>query len=358
MFLNPTAYPTPRLTLSPWVTFPAPPGSRITSAPPAGRSVGQGHRLESLEQLGDRGRALHGLPGRQARALDHRVPQPQLDRIEVERGGEPVHLRLVGEARLHRAEPAHGAAGRVVGVHDVAVDRRVRADVRPDGEAGRVRDDSPRARRVGAAVEHDPRADEDELAVTGRAVLVLHARGVAVDVPEERLLAAVHELHGPVRVQGEQAGVDLHREILARTERPSDARERDPHALGRQVEARRELVAVDVQPLGRDVEVDAALAVGHREARLGSEERLVLHPDLVLALARRRPPRPRRRRHGGCARSAAGSRPGAAPASRAASRFSASSTTGSSSYSTSMRAAARLAVSGWSAATSATASPW
>ena len=44
-----------------------------------------------------------------------------------------------------------------------------------------------------------------------------------------------------------------------------------------------ELVAVDVQPLRGDVEVDAALAVRDREARLGAEEGLVLHADLVLA---------------------------------------------------------------------------
>ena len=52
---------------------------------------------------------------------------------------------------------------------------------------------------------------------------------------------------------------------------------------GGEAEARRDLVAVDVQPLRRDVDVDAALAVGHREAGLGAEERLVLDPELVDA---------------------------------------------------------------------------
>ena len=37
-----------------------------------------------------------------------------------------------------------------------------------------------------------------------------------------------------------------------------------------------------MQPLRGDVEVDATLAVGDREARLGAEERLVLHADFVL----------------------------------------------------------------------------
>ena len=77
--------------------------------------------------------------------------------------------------------------------------------------------------------------------------------------------------------------MDLHREVLAAAERAADAGQREPHLLGRQAEARGDLVAVDVQPLRGDVEVDAAVAVGHREAGLGPEERLVLHADLVLA---------------------------------------------------------------------------
>ena len=77
--------------------------------------------------------------------------------------------------------------------------------------------------------------------------------------------------------------MDLHREVLAAAERAAHAGQREPHLLGRQAEARGDLVAVDVQPLGRDVEVDAALAVGDREPGLRAEEGLVLHADLVLA---------------------------------------------------------------------------
>ena len=50
-----------------------------------------------------------------------------------------------------------------------------------------------------------------------------------------------------------------------------------------EAEARRDLTAVDVQPLGRDVQVDPAFAGGHGEARLRAEKRLILDPDLVLA---------------------------------------------------------------------------
>jgi len=76
----------------------------------------------------------------------------------------------------------------------------------------------------------------------------------------------------------------LHREILPGAECAAYARHREPNLLQRQPEDTRQLLLVDVQPLGRDVEVDAALAVRNREPRLGAQRRLVLHADLVLAL--------------------------------------------------------------------------
>ena len=105
-----------------------------------------------------------------------------------------------------------------------------------------------------------------------------------MDMADERLLAVVDDLHRAVRVQREQRRVDLHREVLAPAERAADPGEVDAHLLGRQAEARRHLRAVDVEPLRRDVDVDPALAVRHREPRLGAEERLVLDPGLVDAL--------------------------------------------------------------------------
>ena len=75
--------------------------------------------------------------------------------------------------------------------------------------------------------------------------------------------------------------MELHGEVLAAAERAADPGEMDPHHLGRQPEARRDLVAVDVQPLGGDVDVDAALAVGDRETGLRAEEGLILDADVV-----------------------------------------------------------------------------
>ena len=77
--------------------------------------------------------------------------------------------------------------------------------------------------------------------------------------------------------------MDLHREILAPAECAAHAREVDPHLLLLEPEARCDLVAIDVQPLGRDVDIDAAFAVWDGQPGLRAEERLVLDPDLVDA---------------------------------------------------------------------------
>ena len=314
--------------------------------------LGLRERGRAADDLPRRQRARQHLAGRQRGARLERVQDPQLDRVDVERGRELVHLRLGREARLHRAEPAHRAAGRVVRVHARPLDQDVVDRVRAGRERAGVRDDRGRARGVRAAVEQDPHADVDELPLLRRAVLGPDPRRVAMDVADERLLAAVDHLHGPPRVEREHRRVHLDREVLATAERAADAGEVDPHLLRLEREAGRDLVAVDVQPLGRDVDVDAALAVRDRDPRLRAEEGLVLLAELVVAgdddvSGRVGVAAPHREladdvrlralgRHRGARRA---SRRGAAPISVARS----GSTTGSSgSYSTSTAAAARL----------------
>ncbi len=104
-----------------------------------------------------------------------------------------------------------------------------------------------------------------------------------MDVADERLLAVVDHLHGALGPEREQRRVDLHREVLATPERAADAGEVDAHLLRREIEAGRDLLAIDVEPLRRHVDVDAALAVRDRDPRLRAEEGLILLPDLVEA---------------------------------------------------------------------------
>ena len=228
--------------------------------------------------------AIDGLAGDHLVSGFEGVPDPELDRVHPERRGEPVHLRLVRVAVLDRAEPAHRPARRVVGVDDQAVDRRVRAAIRPDREAGRVRDHGGRARGVRAAVEHDARPDVDQRPIAVRSVLVRQAARVAVHVADEGLRPQVGDLHGATRPQREHARVRLHRQVFACAEGAADAGHRQSHLLLGKPKDVRELLLVDVQPLGRDVQVDAPLAIRDREPRLGPEGRLVLHADLVLAV--------------------------------------------------------------------------
>lgn len=77
--------------------------------------------------------------------------------------------------------------------------------------------------------------------------------------------------------------MDLHRQVLAAAERAADAGERHPDLVLGQTEDRGDLPQVGVEPLGRDVEVHAAVLRRHGETGLGSEERLVLHAEGVLA---------------------------------------------------------------------------
>ena len=120
--------------------------------------------------------------------------------------------------------------------------------------------------------------------VAGGVVPVAEPGRMAVDVAEEGLVAQVAHLHRPPGGQRQQAGVDLHAHVLAPAEGATDAAQVQAHVVGGEPEAGGDLVAVLVQPLGRHPQVDAAGAVGHGQARLGPEEGLVLHADLVGAL--------------------------------------------------------------------------
>ena len=78
--------------------------------------------------------------------------------------------------------------------------------------------------------------------------------------------------------------MDLHGQVLAPAEGAPGAGEGEPHLLPGQVEAGGDLVAVDVQPLGRHEQLDPAVLARHGQPRLRAEEGLVLHAHLVRAL--------------------------------------------------------------------------
>ena len=77
--------------------------------------------------------------------------------------------------------------------------------------------------------------------------------------------------------------MDLHREVLAPAEGAADPAQVEAGQLEREPQAGGHLALVNVQPLGGDVEVDAAVLGRDRERRLRPEEGLVLHAHLVVA---------------------------------------------------------------------------
>ncbi len=234
------------------------------------------------KQLGDRRSGVDDLAGDVAVALAHAVELADGDAVLPDGVGELVHQCLVGERGLHAAEPAHRAARRVVREHPVRVDRDVGDPVRAQPHRAGVADHRRGRRRVRTAVEHRAGPGVDQRAVALGAELVGHERRVPVHVPEERLLPAVGHLHRPVGAQRQQAGVHVHRQVLAAAERATDPGQVQPHQVAGHAQRHADLPLVDVQPLGRDVEIDAAVLRRDREPGLRAQERLVLHPDLEV----------------------------------------------------------------------------
>src|SRR5918996_1770870 len=113
------------------------------------------HGPDPVEQLGDGRRPLDGLTGGKYGSLAHRVPDAEVERIDPQRVGELVHLTLVCEAGLHRTEPSHRTARRVVRVRDERIDSRVRDVVGPARETRGVAYGRGRRRCIGASLDYD-----------------------------------------------------------------------------------------------------------------------------------------------------------------------------------------------------------
>ena len=212
----------------------------------------QGQAAQAFEAFANRSRTDDGLAGRQHGAGLQRVLQPQLDWVQTERGRQLVHLRLIGEARLHRAEAAHRAAWGIVGEDRRPGQSGVGNLVRPGGERRGVADYGRRGRCVGAAVDEQSSLDTDERPVAPRAVAHPHARRVPMHVTIEGFLPAITHLDWSPSAEGEQAGVDLHADVLPSPESPTHARKVKPHLFRRQPQAGRELFMIGVEPLGRN----------------------------------------------------------------------------------------------------------
>ena len=105
---------------------------------------------------------------------------------------------------------------------------------------------------------------------------------VTMDVAEKTFSAAVRHADGPIYPKCKQAAVHLQADVFASTERSPDAAEHEPDVVFFESEARGNLLTIFVQPLGCDMHLDSfATRIRNGQGRFETEERLVLHTDLV-----------------------------------------------------------------------------
>ena len=297
-FLKPTAKPTPRRTsdASADAARTARAREHVVGGRRAAAAAPRTPRITSRDRAARRSMRW---PVRSSSPGASALRRPHLDGVEPARRGEPVHLRLVREARLHDAEAAHRAARRVVRAHRDRVHVRVRHPVRARPRSTRrwrSRGSSTtgtRRRRARCA----PRSSRS--APSGSAVWRIQIRaGWRCTWPRNDSSREYTIFTGrPVRVASRHActcRLTSSRAPNAPPTPPSESRT----CSGGEAEALGHLVAVVVQPLRRHDEIDAAVGGRRGEAGLGAHERLVLHPDLVRALDHDRAARLARRRGG------------------------------------------------------------
>ena len=216
----------------------------------------------------------------EAAALDERVAPAHLPGVDAELVREHVDAALDGEARLIGAEPAHGSAGRIVGVDGDAFDVDVGHVVGAGGVAARALDDLAADRGVGTLVADEPHPDCGELAVGVAPDGVGHLDRMALGVQPDRLHPIDRQLHRPAGHRGQKRRLRLDREVLLAAERASAAHQRHRQLVRRQRQRAGDLpmVVVNALALGVDVQLLCRCTIyvdapaGHRQARLRLEE--------------------------------------------------------------------------------------
>ena len=124
--------------------------------------AGRHHRLDDLWSRDPGGQ--HGSRDASA-SVRHEVAATDLDRIEVERFGQAIHLHLGDERTLGSTEPSKRATGNGGGVDRERVDVDVRHLVGPDDTQVGVSEDLVRRVVVRASVEPDRCFGREQAAV-------------------------------------------------------------------------------------------------------------------------------------------------------------------------------------------------
>ena len=136
----------------------------------------------------------------------HVVLQPEVQRVDAQLLGDPVHQRLEGEVALRRAEGAVGAGGGLVCVDQVAVVAGVGAAVQVQRALSRAADDARPGGEVRSGVHDRGGVHGGHRAVVGDAHPELGGRCVSVAARDELLLAGQFDLDRPVGATGQDGG--------------------------------------------------------------------------------------------------------------------------------------------------------
>ena len=259
--------------------------SRRRQHVPVGVLLGHGKRHGLGDTARHRRDIVDGLTGDQSIAGLHGVPQTDVHRVETAGLCQQVHLTLMCETGLHHAETPHRAAREVIRTHRPPLDVGVLAAVRTLGMGHRVDQHGRGRRRVRPAIEHEAGLDLPQGSVAVGVVSHPDPRGMPVHVTDEALGPGVGGADGSPGHQSKEGYVHLEGDVLTASERTAHASEGQPDPFLLETEAGGDLTAILVEPLGSHEEFQArAVGVGHRDRGLQSEERLILHADLVGAL--------------------------------------------------------------------------
>ena len=191
-----------------------------------GVADGRRRRVEALLEV----HVVHDLAGGEGVAVAQQVPAAQLERADVQLGGERVHRALRRPHRLHRPVAAEGAVRRQVRVDRERVDADVRDQVGPDAGVAELGRDAGAAVRVRARVDPAVELLGDQRAVPLRADPHAHRRRVAVE-RDELLRAVEHGLDRPAGLARERGDQRLEPHERLRPERAAHRRSDHPDVV-------------------------------------------------------------------------------------------------------------------------------
>src|SRR5215213_2981309 len=220
--------------------------------------------------------------------------EPKLCGVEAQLFRDLVELNFQGEARLRRAVPALGAAGRFVREGAQAAEAVARDFVCDGLKRARVERGGDAVGAVRAAVEERLEVERGDGAVALHADAALHQDGVASAVAVEDLLARERDLDGAARASRKLGDYDLVVEgVTLSAEAAAVGRGDDAYVRGGHPQSLRERAVYVVRRLGRRPERELFVGVVvrdgrvllHRQVRVALVEEYVFAHDIGLAEA-------------------------------------------------------------------------